>query len=216
MEKIVYSIVLSKNVVEAVDELAATQGKSRSAMINAILAEHTSVPTKENSMWQIVEAVRRSAYDRFNTTVTSGGLLTLRTTLRYKYNPAVSYVLEVNTKPNSVGVLSVGMRTTSTQLQEMLETFFSLWSFLEKTNLPVAPHQETGSVGTKKYIRTLRHLDESKDERQEGQAIAAYVNLMDDCLRKFFEYAQDMNLGTKAVSDFYKKELPNLGIAQTL
>ena len=43
MNKSIYSLVLSDEVVDAVDALARTEGMSRSAMINRILAEGTEL-----------------------------------------------------------------------------------------------------------------------------------------------------------------------------
>ena len=43
----IYSLVLSDNVVDAVDTLAHSSGLSRSAMINRILAERVALTTPE-------------------------------------------------------------------------------------------------------------------------------------------------------------------------
>ena len=47
MQKSVYSIVLSDDVVACIDRLAYANGTSRSNMINQILAEHVSYTTPE-------------------------------------------------------------------------------------------------------------------------------------------------------------------------
>lgn len=216
MEKVVYSLVLSKDVVDAIDELAAKEGKSRSAMINHILAEHASLSTPEKSMWDLVGVVQKNAYDKFNMSVSAGGMLTLRTTLRYRYNPAVSYVLEVDSTQEKVGNLSVGMRTQNKELQTIVGDFFDLWNTLEQSNLSEPPLQLKDAQSTKQYVRVLRHTSETKDEQQEGQAIANYVNLLDDCLKKFFEYAEDEKVATQQVENFYTGQLKILGDTKDL
>ena len=50
MKKEVYSLVLSENVVAAVDRTAKERGVNRSALINQILAEYVSYVTPEMRM----------------------------------------------------------------------------------------------------------------------------------------------------------------------
>ena len=53
MQKNVYSIVLSSDVVAAIDRLAYSNGTSRSNMINQILAEYVSYTTPEKRLGDI-------------------------------------------------------------------------------------------------------------------------------------------------------------------
>ena len=53
MKKSVYSLVLSDDVVEAVDRAAYQNGLSRSAMVNQILADYVSYTTPEKRMREI-------------------------------------------------------------------------------------------------------------------------------------------------------------------
>ena len=48
MKKSVYSIVLSDDVIDKIDELAYRTNTSRSNLINQILADHVSYTTPEN------------------------------------------------------------------------------------------------------------------------------------------------------------------------
>ncbi|MBQ1203294.1 MAG: ribbon-helix-helix protein, CopG family, partial [Loktanella sp.] len=54
MNKSVYSIVLSDDVVAQVDRLAYKAGTSRSAMINRILADYVSYVTPEQRLRDIL------------------------------------------------------------------------------------------------------------------------------------------------------------------
>ena len=57
MKKSVYSLVLSDDVVEAVDRAAYQNGLSRSAMVNQILADYVSYTTPEKRMREIFSQV---------------------------------------------------------------------------------------------------------------------------------------------------------------
>ena len=65
MNKSIYSLVLSDEVVEAVDALARGAGMSRSAMINRILAEKVAYVTPEMRLHGILESLARSMNDAF-------------------------------------------------------------------------------------------------------------------------------------------------------
>ena len=57
MNKSVYSIVLSDDVVAQVDRLAYKAGTSRSAMINRILADYVSYVTPEQRLRDILDLI---------------------------------------------------------------------------------------------------------------------------------------------------------------
>ena len=61
----IYSLVLSDEVVDAVDALAHGNGLSRSAMINRILAERVALTTPEMRLQEVLEAVRGAMGDCF-------------------------------------------------------------------------------------------------------------------------------------------------------
>lgn len=88
MGKIVYSIVLSEEVVAAIDILATREGQSRSGLINQVLATHAGLTTPEEHGRQIGAAVQAGAEGRgLRASQSPSGALTLHTALRYKYNP---------------------------------------------------------------------------------------------------------------------------------
>ena len=59
MSKSVYSLVLTDQVVEAIDALAYTMGTSRSALIDRILAGHVSYTTPDMRINNIFDSVSR-------------------------------------------------------------------------------------------------------------------------------------------------------------
>ena len=90
MSKSIYSLVLSDDVVEAVDALADKSGISRSAMVNRILAERVAYTTPEMRLEEILESLARSMNGAFMIAEKpSGGTLSARTSLKYRYKPTV-------------------------------------------------------------------------------------------------------------------------------
>lgn len=217
MAKTVYSLVLSEEVVAAIDGLAAQHGWSRSALINHILAEYANLSTPEKRTRNIVEAVEKTSEEHgFRTAVSAGGMLTLRTALRYKYNPAVSYVVELEENPASMGELRVSLRTQNAALQAQLQHFFALWNELEQTNLPQPPPRQPYNCTQQRYVRALRRGTTEKTAEQCGQEIAAYVALLDDCLKTFFDYTTSAQLAQQEASRLYLQGLQSLGEALEL
>lgn len=217
MAKTVYSLVLSAEVVAAVDVLAAREGKSRSALVNHILAEYACLSTPEKQQREIVCAVEKNAADEgFRTSISAGGTLTLRTALRYKYNPAVSYVLEMDLAPGGLGNLRVALRTQNQQLQTQLQHFFTLWNQLEGANLPQPPPGQAYSHEGQRYVRALRRPHTHQTGQQAGEAIAAYVSLLDNCLKTFFDFADSGEAARQAATRLYLQTLPGLGFVLDL
>ena len=98
MKKSVYSLVLSDDVVEAVDRAAYQNGLSRSAMVNQILADYVSYTTPEKRMREIFSQVESLLTDGgvFQTLLQpSDSMMSLRSSLAYKYNPNVRYSVEL-------------------------------------------------------------------------------------------------------------------------
>ena len=64
MKKNVYSLVLSENVIAAVDRLAYERHTNRSNLINQILAEYVSYETPEMRMQNVFDRMQTLlAYD---------------------------------------------------------------------------------------------------------------------------------------------------------
>lgn len=115
MNRSVYSLVLSDDVVEAVDRLAYQQNTSRSALINQILAEAVSFVTPEMRMREIFSQVEAlmDGMDAFQVnTQPSDAILSIKSPLRYKYKPTLRYAVELYRAPRpAIGELRVSART---------------------------------------------------------------------------------------------------------
>lgn len=212
MAKSVYSLVLSDDIVAAIDAMAARQGFSRSALINRILAEYASVKTPEARLRHVADAAGQAAQESFHAVISAGGTLTLRTALRYRYNPTVSYVVVLQDAPDRVGELRVEVRTGSADLQDWLQAFWQVWNNLEASYLPKAPAPGQHAESEKRYVRQLRQAGLHGEEL--GEAIAAYVTAFDASMKAFLEASQNAGFAAKAAEEAYKQALKTMGLAK--
>ena len=96
MGKSVYSLVLSDDVVEAVDRAAYAMGSSRSNLINQILAEYVSFITPEKRRKDIFDSLVSviNGFEPFQVQSRgSDNMLSIRSPLRVKYNPTIKYTV---------------------------------------------------------------------------------------------------------------------------
>ena len=117
MKKTLYSLMLSDDVVRAVDELAHSLGTNRSSLINQILADYVSITTPERRINDIFHAVEQMlAPSRELVPFFSPRALTmsLKSSLEYKYRPTVKYEVQLfRSTDGPLGELSVVFRTQS-------------------------------------------------------------------------------------------------------
>ena len=59
MNKSVYSLVLSDEIVQEIDRLAYEMGQSRSAMVNQVLADYVRYTTPEKRMREVFSAIEQ-------------------------------------------------------------------------------------------------------------------------------------------------------------
>ena len=98
MAKTMYSLMLSEDVVNAIDALAHRAGTNRSQMINMILAEYISYRTPEQRMREMFDSMERMLPADSPLQVmlrSSDSMLNLRSALAFKYNPTIRYTLEL-------------------------------------------------------------------------------------------------------------------------
>lgn len=185
MSKTVYSLVLSSEVVAAIDELAAREGCNRSALINRVLAQHASLSTPEQRSHAMLLAVQQQAGQRgLRPSFSPGGALQLHTTLRYKYNPRLCYTLTLSEHPAQLGQLQVTLRSQNQQLLAHMQAFYRLWQQLEGAQ----PAFFAGPAQTQpptRYTRTLRRPAGEAAGGQLAALMAAYVQRMNRCLQAF-------------------------------
>ncbi|MCM1227655.1 MAG: hypothetical protein NC320_09610 [Clostridium sp.] len=216
MKKSVYSLVLSDDVVRAIDDLAYGMNTSRSNLINQILAEHVSYRTPESIIKDIFSCMESIMDSHFHIQgQTSDAVMSIRSPLRYKYKPTIRYKVELLKDPdsNNIGTLSVSFRTQNIQLISLLEGFFRLWRKIE--NAYIGKYFKDGveyAYKDGKFVRRLKISNniDSSDPDTLGKAIVEYIRLLDREIKIYFENIGDINIAgaemEKLLSEYIKSD----------
>lgn len=210
--KSIYSLVLSDGVVEAVDALADSLGISRSAMVNKILAERVEYTTPEMRLEEILEALVRSIDNSafMLTEKPSGGTLSARTSLKYRYKPTVKYSVEIFTEKNGrrAGEMRVSFRTQSAQLIEDLTGFFKCWASLEQRYIADKLSEDIlYTVSDGHFTRTLNMPGGEISDEELGSAVADYMAMFDGTMKAYFLRLPDIEKAALAAMEFYKNRI---------
>lgn len=211
MGKSVYSIVLSDEVVAAVDELAYRAGTSRSNLINQILAEKVSYTTPEMRMKQIFSLVGQTLDSRFlPAPQSSESVMSVRTPLKFKYKPTVKYSVELNRDfSGCVGRLKISLRTQSAELIALTDSFFRMWSKLEQKYLGKF---FTGGfpceILPKLYSRDFYEVGKGRlSDIEIAEAISGYIRVFDKALTQYFNNINDIKAAESLCEETYRSYL---------
>lgn len=204
MNKSVYSLVLTDDVVAEIDRIAYENGTSRSNTVNQILAEYVSYDTPEKRIREVFSEVENllTGSSRFQVMMQpSDSMFSLRSALAYKYNPTVRYSVELNRKLQpAIGELRVSVRSQSSALRLYMLQFFKLWSRIEQN---LVGHVEC-AMADDRYIRRLAVAEDRKlDNEALGQAIAEYIRLFDTALKLFFNHLDQPETAIARVESLY-------------
>ena len=199
MKKTLYSLMLSDDVVRAVDELAHSLGTNRSGLINQILADYVSITTPERRINDIFHAVEQMlAPSRELVPFFSPRALTmsLKSSLEYKYRPTVKYEVQLfRSTDGPLGELSVVFRTQSAALIEAMTQFFRLWKHTEDRLLaPLISEELDYALYDGKFVRTIavpRGRDVTAEEVAE--ALSDYIRLFDRLMKGWLSGRLDAN-----------------------
>ncbi len=192
MGKNMYSLMLSEEVVRAIDALATEEGTTRSNMVNEILAEYVSVTTPEkhiNDIFKRIENLFRNVeefpvyYENHDNT------LSIKSALQYRYRPTLRYEVELYRVPDrTLGELKVNFRTQSPELLSGLTQFFRYWQKMEELYVTsyFGKHGIRYSLDENKWTRSLRlPTDKRYDSELLSKAISDYVKVFDKTLKKY-------------------------------
>lgn len=212
MKKILYSLMLSEEIIHEVDLLAHRMGTNRSNLVNRILAEHVQIRTPEervNDIFYAVEEYMSSSPELVPIMVPNTLSMELRSCLEYKYRPTVRYEVVIQKtippepgKLNRIGTLSIIYRTQSSALIEIMETFFRIWKNTEKNRLPINAEY---SFESGKFTRALAYPTEKGKFAREISAkelakiLSDYIRLFDRLLKIYIAG----NITAGDVSDEY-------------
>ena len=191
MSKTLYSLMLSEDVVRAVDAAAHRLGASRSALVDRVLAEYVGLSTPEQRIGDVfsrIEQLLMSDRELVPCVVPNASTMSMKSALRVRYRPTVKYSVELyRASGDSLGVLTAAYRTQSAELLEAMERFFRLWRQTEERLLsplltgPI-PYSLTAGRFTRALVLPSRR-DYTADEL--AGAISGYVRFMDACLKRF-------------------------------
>lgn len=220
MSKSVYSLVLTDDIVRAIDSLAYRMNTSRSALIDRILAEKLSMQTPEIRMRSIMENIS-SFFDeeifRLQTAAGDGGML-IKSPLPYKYKPTIRYSVELLREGKYLGRLKVSFRTQNMTLMTLMNDFLTCFASIEHSNL--AQFEDIDVVMQIDNDRMTRMLNKPilKDTRKvsdanlTAEAIADYVNFLDKAIKVYFENADNRKQAIAFVDALYRERMKTVKI----
>ncbi|MDD4316440.1 MAG: hypothetical protein PHC84_04710 [Clostridia bacterium] len=197
MQKNLYSLILTDDVIKEIDAIAASQGTNRSNLVNQILAEYVSYVTPEKKINSIFSAISElldngvfsSFFEPHDTT------MSLKSSLDYKYRPTIKYEVELyRLARETVGELKVIFRTQSAELLMELTRFFKLWVHLENIYLShfYPPNSITYNLDAGRFYRSFRvPLGKQYTTDAIASAIGNYIKMFDEILKGYLsnEYA---------------------------
>ena len=213
MNKSIYSLVLSDEIVQEVDSLAYEMNTSRSNMINQILAEYFSYDTPEKRIKEVFDRMEKLLLGAsgFQTVLQpSGSMYSIRSALSYKYNPSVRYSVELTSgDPNEIGELRVSVRSQNSSFILLIMQFFKLWNRVENRYIG-----ETDAVYSDgRYLRKLRIPEgDRRDGREIGEAIAGYISALDRAMKYYFSHLTAAQYAVEGVERIYAEYLHNASV----
>ena len=209
MGKSVYSIVLSDEVVEAVDSAAYMAGMSRSAYINKVLAQSVSYVTPEQRISDIFTAVERLMDGTVFRIMPrpSESAFAVRSALRYRYKPVIRYSVELcRAYDRQLAEFRAVLRTQSAALLTDFAGFTKLWMKLETEDIGKPPDC---SCEDGKFTRTFDLTPEQGSQPPSDNAIAEYlsnyITIFDKVLNVYLANAEQPEIAAKAAETRYKE-----------
>ncbi len=202
MKKSVYSIVLMDDIIKAVDNAAYQLGTSRSNLINSILAEHFSCTTPEMRMNEIFSSISGMLDPDFQVQQQrSCSLMTLRTSLNYKYHPIINYKVELKRIPDTYfGTLKIQIRTQSTNLIQLFISFFSWWADME---IKYSSNYYSCELDSSCFLRKLIN-NKSSDSSQTAESIYSYISFLDKTIKMYFSEPKEFSKLSPVIENEYE------------
>lgn len=192
MAKSIYSLVLDDEVISLIDRLAYSEGVSRSALINRLLAERVGYSTVQMRTRDVFRRMEELLAEPLMPMLGESGANTyrIRSALSYKYNPTVKYTVALSGDGSGIGELRAQVRSRSDGFTLMMLQFFRLWAKLEeayigRTDISFEPNRLT------RKLAPHRKSDGIPLDGADGASIAAYVNAFDGAMKAFFDRVND-------------------------
>lgn len=199
MKRSMYSLILSDDIVAAVDALAAQKGTSRSNYINQVLAKHVQCITPEQQMQRVFANLTHQMDEAFRIQEQgSNALLSILGSVQYKYRPTIRYRVELlrNMQQEKVGRLKISCRTQNQTLLDAMAQFFRFWVKLEqKYDANSACAQGLYQIESGCMTMALLRSGATTDE-QLGEIVGNYIRMFHAVLQSYFAGIQQDISGT--------------------
>ncbi len=199
MKRSMYSLILSDDIVAAVDALAAQKGTSRSNYINQVLAKHVQCITPEQQMQRVFANLTHQMDEAFRIQEQgSNALLSILGSVQYKYRPTIRYRVELlrNMQQEEVGRLKISCRTQNQTLLDAMAQFFRFWVKLEqKYDANSACAQGLYQIESGCMTMALLRSGAATDE-QLGEIVGNYIRMFHAVLQSYFTGIQQDVSGT--------------------
>ncbi len=199
MKRSMYSLILSDDIVAAVDALAAQKGTSRSNYINQVLAKHVQCITPEQQMQRVFANLTHQMDEAFRIQEQgSNALLSILGSVQYKYRPTIRYRVELlrNMQQEEVGRLKISCRTQNQTLLDAMAQFFQFWVKLEqKYDANSACAQGLYQIESGCMTMALLRSGAATDE-QLGEIVGNYIRMFHAVLQSYFAGIQQDISGT--------------------
>lgn len=192
-KKVLYSLMLSEDVMREIDALAHRMGTNRSNLVNLILAERVEIQTPEqqiNDIFTTMEQLFSASRELVPLFTPNTQRVTVRSSLAYKYHPTLRYEVELERgfyPGEPIGTLMINFRTQSQGLLELLGRFFRCLSRIEDRLLPM---EVSYTMDDYRFTRTLSYPvkkgaadNEPLHADEISKAITEYVSLIDRMLK---------------------------------
>ena len=199
MSKSMYSLILTDEVIDRIDRIAKLQGKSRSGLIDQILAQYVSMTTPEQrikNLYELMLGQMQRFSDEFRF-LTDQGDLTAVSALKYKYNPTIRYsVILYREVGQYLGELRATLRTQNAVLLGEYTSFLRLWNKIERgvTDSEVQAQLKGGT-----YRRLLKK--QGGEPEEISKAITDHITTFNDCFKLYLSDGGS----EKAVGEITKK-----------
>ncbi len=182
MSKSVYSMVLSDEVISLIDDAAMKSGKSRSTLVNEILASYVGTSTSKQRIEEILTLVTEAfePHRRMRVERKQQSTIDFLSALDYKYNPRVTYSVELFTEDEYTGYLKITLRTTNHVLITVINEFFNAFICLERKYLGNVEY----SVIDGKLVRKL-NFKEKNTTAEIALKLTDYVNNIDKFINAY-------------------------------
>ncbi len=215
MNKSMYSLILTDEVIARIDRLAYEKGMNRSQLIDHLLAREVGMSTREHQTRSIIYYT----VSQINTQATSlrvhmdRGSMEVDTFVKYKYNPTIKYGFDIIEEGGRLlGLLKVQSRSTAAALRNNLDAFFCLLSVIDDRygqflRIPARKQTDTG-----RYHRTVvlpKLFEDTDDAQKVADRLSAAILLVDDAMQNYFNALHSPSQ-SRIVEEAYLKRLRDI------